>query len=102
MALDGVEFLHRFWLHILPPGLRRIRHYGIFSTCHKTKSLTLARVSLAVTPGTLPPKKPCAERVCDLLEKQLGRPLTDCLDCCAVDSLTRILPSGRAPPPRQS
>jgi len=29
MALAGIEFLRRFCLHILPPGFRRIRHYGI-------------------------------------------------------------------------
>jgi hypothetical protein len=26
--LEGVEFVRRFLLHILPTGIKRIRHYG--------------------------------------------------------------------------
>jgi len=101
MALAGVEFLRRFCLHILPPGFQRIRHYGILSNFHKSKALAAARLSLNVDPQSVPKKKPRAERVRDLLEKHLGRPLTDCPDCGAKDSLVRILlpPNARAPPP---
>ncbi len=100
MALAGVEFLRRFCLHILPSGFRRIRHYGILSNYHKTKALAAARTSLGVDPDTVLAKKPRAERVRDLLQKHLGRPLTDCPDCGAVDSLIQILlpPNARAPP----
>jgi hypothetical protein len=31
MTLDGMEFVRRFALHILPKGFTRIRHYGILS-----------------------------------------------------------------------
>ena len=31
MPLDAVEFLHRFFLHVLPKGFVRIRHYGLLS-----------------------------------------------------------------------
>ena len=31
MTLDGVEFLRRFCLHILPPRFMKIRHYGFLS-----------------------------------------------------------------------
>ncbi len=100
MSLAGVEFLRRFRLHILPPKFQRIRHYGILSNFHKTKALASARTSLGVDPDSVPKKKPRAERVRDLLETHLGRPLTDCPDCGAVDSLIRILlpPNARAPP----
>jgi hypothetical protein len=100
MALASVEFLRRFCLHILPPGFQRIRHYGILSNFHKTKALAAARLSLNVDPESVPEKKPRAERIRDLLENHLGRPLTDCPDCGAVDSLIRILlpPNARAPP----
>lgn len=43
MTLDAMEFLRRFTLHILPPGYRRIRHYGILSSRNKTRSLQCAR-----------------------------------------------------------
>ena len=29
VRLDGVEFVHRFLLHVLPTGIKRIRHYGV-------------------------------------------------------------------------
>ena len=100
MALAGIEFLRRFCLHILPPRFRRIRHYGILSNYHKAKALTAARASLGVDPETVPEKKPRAERVRKLLEDFLGRPISDCPDCGAKDSLIRILlpANSRAPP----
>jgi hypothetical protein len=100
MALDGVEFLHRFCLHILPPGFRNKRHYGILSNYHKASALAAARISLGVDPDSIPEKKSRAERIRDLLENHLGRSLSDCPDCGAVDSLVRILlpPNARAPP----
>jgi hypothetical protein len=56
--------------------------------------------SLGITPAALPEKKPRAERIRDLLETHHGRPISDCPDCEAVDSLIRILlpPNARAPP----
>jgi hypothetical protein len=29
MALDAVEFIRRFLLHVVPSGFVRIRHYGL-------------------------------------------------------------------------
>jgi Zn finger protein HypA/HybF involved in hydrogenase expression len=37
MTLEAEEFLRRFCLHILPPGFRKIRHYGILSSRSKPK-----------------------------------------------------------------
>ena len=37
MTIEGVEFLRRFALHILPPGFVRIRHYGFMASCNKKK-----------------------------------------------------------------
>lgn len=31
MKLDGVEFLHRFLMHILPGGFMHIRHFGFLA-----------------------------------------------------------------------
>ena len=33
MTLDGVEFLRRFLMHVLPNGFMRIRHYGYLANC---------------------------------------------------------------------
>ena len=63
-------------------------------------ALAAARASLGVNPDTVADRKPRAERIRDLLENRLGRPLSDCPDCGAKDSLIRILlpPNARAPP----
>ena len=31
MILDGVEFLRRFVMHLLPKGLQRVRHFGLYA-----------------------------------------------------------------------
>ncbi len=33
MKLDGVEFLRRFLMHVLPSGFMRIRHFGFLASC---------------------------------------------------------------------
>ncbi|MGC2659632.1 MAG: IS91 family transposase [Bryobacteraceae bacterium] len=47
MTLDAVEFLRRFFLHILPKGFVRIRHFGFLANRFRAKSLTLCRQLLA-------------------------------------------------------
>jgi hypothetical protein len=56
MTLDAVEFLRRFFLHVLPRGFVRIRHYGLLSNRFRKQLLPLARTLLAA-PGhdQLPP-----------------------------------------------
>ena len=44
--LAGGEFVRRFLLHILPTGLKRIRHYGVLAPSCKAVQLTAARQSL--------------------------------------------------------
>jgi hypothetical protein len=46
MTLDAVEFLRRFFLHVLPRGFVRIRHYGLLSNRFR-KLLPLAHELLA-------------------------------------------------------
>ena len=46
MTLDGVEFLRRFLLHILPKGLMRIRHYGYLANRVRVEQLAKIRQCL--------------------------------------------------------
>ena len=46
MVLQGKVFLQRFCIHIVPERFRKIRHFGFLSNSVKTKSLTLAKLSL--------------------------------------------------------
>jgi putative transposase len=55
MTLDAVEFLRRFLLHVLPRGLQRIRHYGLFANGVRKSKLPLCRRVLAQVPGCATP-----------------------------------------------
>ncbi len=48
MRLDGVEFIRRFLMHVLPTGFMRIRHYGFLANCHRCIKLTLIQTMLSV------------------------------------------------------
>ena len=46
--LDGHEFVGRFLQHVLPSGVKRIRHYGVLASGCKAVKLTAARLALQV------------------------------------------------------
>ena len=46
MALDAVEFIRRFLLHVLPCGFVKIRHYGFLSNRNRKRNLTCCRTLL--------------------------------------------------------
>jgi hypothetical protein len=51
VRLDGSEFVRRFLLHVLPDGLKRIRHYGVLASACKKVKLALARAALQMPPA---------------------------------------------------
>ena len=56
VRLEGVEFVRRFLLHVLPTGVKRIRHYGILASACKKAKLGAARLALdmpAINPQAL-------------------------------------------------
>jgi hypothetical protein len=62
MTLDAVEFLRRFFLHVLPKSFVRIRHFGLLSNRFRSRNLIPARKLLALDgchrPPPPPPKNP--------------------------------------------
>jgi hypothetical protein len=52
MTLDGVEFLRRFLLHVLPKGFMRIRYYGFLANRHRKEKLALCRKLLGLPEKT--------------------------------------------------
>jgi hypothetical protein len=46
VAVEGCEFLARFLQHVLPPGFKRIRHYGLLAPATKQVRLASARALL--------------------------------------------------------
>jgi hypothetical protein len=64
MTLDAVEFLRRFFLHVLPKGFVRIRRYGLLSNRFRAESLPVARRLLALEGrDPLLSAKPAADNV---------------------------------------
>ena len=63
MSLDGLEFVRRFALHLLPKGLVRIRQYGLLANRSRGARLTQCRALLATQAGTAagdgPAPAPC-------------------------------------------
>jgi hypothetical protein len=64
MTLDAVEFLRRFFLHALPRGFVRIRHYGLLSNRFRKQLLPLAHTLLAAQGREQLPPPPLPD--CDL------------------------------------
>jgi hypothetical protein len=65
MTLATDEFIRRFLIHVLPKGLHRIRHYGLFAKSSCADNIARARELLAVakpegqpTAATVDPSKP--------------------------------------------
>jgi hypothetical protein len=67
LTLSALEFIRRFSWHILPPGLVRIRHYGILANNRRQRDVARARTILArsssrkpkpipARPAPLPPR----------------------------------------------
>ena len=48
IAMPGEQFIGRLLQHVLPPGFKRIRHYGLLAPAAKTERLALARKLLAM------------------------------------------------------
>lgn len=53
VTLEGTEFVARLLQHVLPPGFKRIRHYGLLAAAAKRQRLAAARCLLGM-PQPLP------------------------------------------------
>src|SRR6266540_608214 len=50
MTLPTHEFIRRFLMHVLPKGVHRIRHYGLFANGNRAANITRARELLNAPP----------------------------------------------------
>jgi hypothetical protein len=53
MTLGATEFLRRFFLHVLPKGFVRIRHFGFLANRFRASHLALGRQLLGPSPSRL-------------------------------------------------
>ena len=109
IRLDGTEFVRRFLLHVLPGGIKRLRHYGVLACACKRVKLNAARQALHM-PASNPQAMECARAFMTRVAKM------DVLlcPCCKVGRLHvtavlmgqarlpapghTLLPQGRGPP----
>jgi Putative transposase len=62
MTLATDEFIRRFLIHVLPKGLHRIRHYGLFANGGRAENLRRVRELLGVpNPETPADDAPAAD-----------------------------------------
>lgn len=87
-AMHPVELLRRAMHHVLPVGLHKIRHVGLYSNPH-------ARARL--DPGALAHPPPPVSDYRQRLYALTGRDVTRC-PCCGDSVVPRPLATARAPP----
>ncbi|HZD63624.1 MAG TPA: IS91 family transposase [Xanthobacteraceae bacterium] len=56
MSLPTHEFIRRFLMHVLPKGVHRIRHYGLFANGNRAANIARARELLAAPAPSQPPE----------------------------------------------
>jgi hypothetical protein len=101
MRLRAAEFTRRFLLHVLPSGLQRIRHYGLFANRTRGAKLERCRELLGVAPPPANEQDP-EEDYRDRYLRLTGVSLADCPACkhgrtvCIETLLPR--PTARGPP----
>ena len=93
MTLDGVEFLRRYAMHVLPWGFFRIRHYGFLAPCNRDR---LAAMQEQL--GTPPVDRHAGRRTWAQLAEARGIVLGLCPECGKASVVTvSFLPRVRSP-----
>jgi hypothetical protein len=82
VRIEGQEFVRRFLLHILPTGIKRIRHYGLLASACKTVRLAQARAALAMPV----PHPDAVESATDFMRRVAKVDVLRC-PCCAAGRL---------------
>jgi hypothetical protein len=72
-ALDALEFIRRFLLHVLPSGFVKIRHFGFLSNRNRKESLSLCRTLLPPYIAPKPHEQSLEPRRCPLCQVGIMR-----------------------------
>lgn len=95
MTLNGVEFIRRFLMHVLPKGFMRIRHYGLLANRYRMTKLAQCR---KVLEQEAPPDTP-AETIEDIMQRLTGKNIHACPHCETGQwRIIETLPKQRGPP----
>ena len=94
MTLPADEFLRRFLLHVLPKGLVRIRHFGLFANRRRSAMLALCRSMLGPTLVSTP--HPSTQQLCPLCSTAMV--LVERLTAYQLDLRSTPMPSKQLTP----
>lgn len=78
-TLDAENFIGRFLLHVLPQGLKRIRHYGLLANCHKAAKLAACRTAFQLPE----PDTPVIETIQAFMQRVAQLDIVRCTRCNA-------------------
>ena len=97
MTIEGIEFVRRFALHVLPLRFRKVRHYGFLSNASRKKSIAIARNALKVKHTELLTR---AQRKAEAIKRLFGVSANDCCPKCKQGTLKviEIIVSNKDPP----
>jgi len=97
MRLTGGEFIRRLLLHVLPNGIKPIRHYGVLANGCKKTQLKLARHAL----GQAVPDKPAQEAARAFMARVARIDLFTCPHCKTgqLRVVQTVVGRGRLPMP---
>ena len=76
--LDGVKFMRRFLLHVLPKRLIRIRHFGLFCNRLKAENLNICQRLLGKHPKTVDEDGSCDHDIDTELPTEEAKPCPRC------------------------
>jgi len=98
--LQGAEFVRRFLLHVLPKGLRKVRHYSLYAPGTVHRDLEEARAQLPDRPAAGMPTELEAEAILAACERTVATRdrAKDRLVCPHCEGHLRTEPLARGPP----
>ena len=95
MTLNAAEFIRRFFLHVLPSGFHRIRHYGLFAAAVRARNIERTRQLLAAPEAA--PERLHAEADS---QAETASPVPRCPCCGGLMTIVETFEGARpAPPP---
>ena len=92
MTLPTHEFIRRFLTHVLPKGLHRIRHYGLFANGNRAANIARVRELLGV------PSRPKPAETCRTAAADEPRVLPRPCRCCGGRMIIIETFAGGCPP----
>lgn len=91
VSIPGGEFVGRLLQHVLPPGFKRIRHYGVLAPAAKRQRLEAARALLSMPQ----PDAQVSEDACAFMRRIAAAEIGRCRQCAGRWLLIAACPADR-------